>query len=238
MDHREDARAHYALALGLFEQLGDHTGQARIHKHLGRVASDRGEYREALGHAHEALAHYRAVHNRLGQAVALDHIGRYQVRLGEQAQTALAHSRQALALVEEIGDLNGQAYTWGSFGYIHRHLGEYGQAVECYRQAIDLFHKTDDRFHEATSLADLGDTHRAAADSDAARDARIEALTIIDEISLLGTAPLRAKILRSLDALPSHRRAGTGSPVTAAPTTPPPSPPATRRPDRPPRPVR
>ena len=219
LNHPEDARAHYAFALDLFEQLGDHTGQARIHKHLGRVASDRGEYREALGHAREALAHYRAVRNRLGQAVALDHIGRYQVRLGDHARTALGHSRQALALVEEIGDLNGQAYTWGSFGYIHQHLGEYEQAVECYRQAIDLFHKTDDRFHEATSLADLGDTHHAAADPDAARDAWIEALTIIDEISLLGTAPLRAKILRSLDALPSHHPHGSTDDATALPAS-------------------
>ncbi|WP_405854837.1 AfsR/SARP family transcriptional regulator [Streptomyces sp. NBC_01515] len=135
-----------------------------------------------------------------------------------QVRPLLPGAAGCLALVTSRNRLAGLAATEGA------HL-----------LAVDLL--TTDQARELLT-GRLGVRHRAAADSDAARDAWVEALTIIDEIGLLGTAPLRAKILRSLDALPSHRRAGTGSPVTAAPTTPPPSPPATRRPDRPPRPVR
>ncbi|MEW2574436.1 BTAD domain-containing putative transcriptional regulator [Streptomyces sp. NPDC047070] len=203
LDHLADARAHYELAMDLFKELDDHNGQARIHKHLGRLSSDRGDYREALGHAHQAFTHYKAAHNMLGQAIALDDIDRYHVRLGDHRQTALSYGRQALALVEEIGDINGQAYTWSSLSYIHHHLGQYGQAIDSHRQAIDLYRKTDDRYHEATSLTDLGDTHHAAADPTAALYAWTQALAITDEISLPGTAPLRAKILHNLDRHPA-----------------------------------
>ncbi|GHI10221.1 hypothetical protein AQI88_39500 [Streptomyces cellostaticus] len=195
----DDARAHYALALDLFGELGDHAGQARIHRHLGRMSADRDEHRKALGHARQAFAHYKAAHNRLGQAGALDHIGRNLVRLGDDRSAALSYSLRALALVEEIGDLNGQARTWRSLGYIHHHLGRYGHAIDCYRQAVDLVRKTDDRYHEATSLADLGDTHHAAAHPDAAHHAWTQALAITDEIGLPGTAPLRARLLHNLD---------------------------------------
>ena len=201
LNHPGEARTHYALALRLFRELGDHTGQARVHRHLGRMSADRDEYREALGHAYQAFVHYKAADNQLGQAVALNHIGRYRVRLGEHRQAALVHSRQALALVEEIQDVNGQACTWGSLGHIHHHLGQYGRAVDCYRQAVDLFQETEDRYHEATSLTDLGDTHCAAADPSAAHHAWTRALTITNEISLLDTAPLRAKLLDRLDRL-------------------------------------
>ncbi|MEU8033927.1 BTAD domain-containing putative transcriptional regulator [Streptomyces sp. NPDC049099] len=191
----DDARAHYALALDLFRELGDHAGQARIHKHLGRMSADHGEHRKALGHARQALAHHKAAHNRLGQAGALDHIGRNLVRLGADRSAALSHSLRALTLVEELGDLNGQVRSWRSLGYIHHHLGQYGHAIDCYRQAIDLVRKTDDRYHEATSL---GDTHHAAAHPDAAHRAWTQALALTDEIGLPGTAPLRAKLLQNL----------------------------------------
>ncbi|MGW0584977.1 ATP-binding protein, partial [Streptomyces sp. NPDC002920] len=203
LNRPDDAGAHYAIALDLFKDLGDHAGQARIHKHLGRMSSDRGDYRQALGHAHQALTHYRAAHNMLGQADALTHIGRYSVRLGDHRQAALSCSRQALALVEEIGDIDGQAYTWRSLGYIHHHLGQYPQAIDCHRQAIDLYRKTDNRYHEAICLTEFGDTHHAAADPTAAHHAWTQALTITDEISLLGTAPLRAKLLHNLDRYPA-----------------------------------
>ncbi|MER5435554.1 BTAD domain-containing putative transcriptional regulator [Streptomyces sp. NPDC002588] len=199
LNHADDARTHYAIALDLFRELGDHTGQARVHKHFGRMASDRDEYRKALGHARQAFAHYKAAHNRLGQADALNHIGRNLVRLGDHRHRALSCSRRALALVEEIGDLNGQARAWRSLGYIHHHLGQYGQAIDCYGHAIDLVRKTDDRYHEATGLADLGDTHHAAADPTAAHHAWTQALAITDEIGLPDTAPLRTKLLSHLD---------------------------------------
>ncbi|MFJ3671215.1 BTAD domain-containing putative transcriptional regulator [Streptomyces sp. NPDC090106] len=199
LDHVRAACTHYSLAVDLFRQLGDDTGQARIHKHLGRLASDRGEHQHALRQAHLALTRYTAAGHVLGQAIALDDIGRYHVRLDADPRAALDHVRRALALVEEIGDANGQAYTWGSLGYIHHHLGEYARAVDCYRRATDLYRKADDRYHEAASLTDLGNTQHAAALLDAAREAWTRALAITDEIGLPGTAPLRAGLLRSLN---------------------------------------
>ncbi|MFF4977036.1 BTAD domain-containing putative transcriptional regulator [Streptomyces sp. NPDC001083] len=203
-----DAQYHYTRARDLFGELGDQSGQARVHQELGRISLGEGHFHEALAHARQALAHYRAARNRGGEAVALNHVGRYRARLGDHRR-ALADCRQALALAEEIEDLDGQAYAWDALGYIHHHLGEEAHAVDCYRTALELFRRTGDRYHEAGSSADLGDAHLAAADLDAAHRAWARALTLFDELGHPKAAPLRSKIRRSLDGLPAD------APVTA-----------------------
>jgi hypothetical protein len=132
--------------------------------------------------------------SKVTEAIALGHIGRHQIRLGDCRETALAHGRQALAGRGDLGHQRPGLHL-AQLDYIRHHLGRYGQA-------IDLVHETDDRFHEVTSLTDLGETHHAAADPGTAPHAWTQALTITDEISLLSTAPLCAKILHSLDRHP------------------------------------
>lgn len=197
LDHPDDARTHYLLALELFGELGSHHGQARTRQHLARMSSARGFFQQAFDHAHHSLEHYRAAGDRAGQSAALNHLGWNRAQLGDHHQ-ALTHCLQALALAQEVADLNGQAHTWDSLGYIHHHIGQYRQAVDCYQQAVDLFHQTGDRHSEAAGLAELGDTHHTAADPDAARTAWTQALAITDELGLPDTDPLRAKILRYL----------------------------------------
>ncbi|MEU1513320.1 BTAD domain-containing putative transcriptional regulator [Streptomyces sp. NPDC005811] len=213
LNRPDQAHTHYRLALDLFRELGDHAGQARIHSQLTTLSLKHGERRSdgntyasetgdgpaALDEARQALAHYRAEHNPRGQAIALNHIGRMLAGLDDHQPSALAHSRQALALTEEIGDLQGQVRAWRSLGHIHRRLGRYERAVDCYGQAVAVVRETDDRYHEAACLTDLGDTHASAGHPDAAHTAWTQALTVIDDIPLPDTAPLRIQVLHSLD---------------------------------------
>ncbi|MFD8423542.1 BTAD domain-containing putative transcriptional regulator [Streptomyces sp. NPDC059466] len=220
LNRPDEARTHYALALDLFRELGDHAGQTRIHSQLAELSSDLGEHRsdegefrsddggehqpdaerlKELNEARQILAHYQAAHNRLGQAIALNHIGRILAGLDDQWPSALSHSWRALALVEEIGDLHGQVCTWRSLGHIHRRLSRYERAVDCYGQAVVVVRGTDDRYHEAACLTDLGDTHAAAGHPDAAHDAWTQALALVDGIPLPDTAPLRVRLRHNLD---------------------------------------
>ncbi|MFC8667311.1 BTAD domain-containing putative transcriptional regulator [Streptomyces sp. NPDC057199] len=199
LDHPDDARTHYQLALDLFGELGSHPGQARAHLHLARLSGAQGDSRQALGHAHHSLGHSRAADDRAGQSAALNHIGWFRARLGDHHR-ALTDCRQALALTLETGDLHSQGHTWDSLGYILRHLGRYEEAVDCYGQALALFRRTGDRHSEATGLAYLGDTHDTAADPEAARTAWTRARVITEELGLPDTDPLRSRILKQLMA--------------------------------------
>src|SRR5262249_6820073 len=82
----DDAGAHFRQALGLYREAGDLLGQAHVHRKLGLVYGPRGRYGDALDHSRQALDLYRAVGNRLGQARALNNVGWYRARLGDQEQ--------------------------------------------------------------------------------------------------------------------------------------------------------
>ncbi|MER6562230.1 BTAD domain-containing putative transcriptional regulator [Streptomyces sp. NPDC001027] len=198
LERTDRAEHHYLLALGLFAELGNEAGQARMHQNLAAVASADGRYPEALDHAHHTLEHYRCAHDRGGQAIALNHIGWYHTKLGDHRR-ALAYCEQALGLVQEIGDLSGQAHTLDSLGYIHRHLGRHARSVACYGQALELFRKTEDRRSEAIGHAYLGDTHEDAGDLAAARQAWARAVEIFDDLGLPDAEPLRARLARGQD---------------------------------------
>ncbi|MER5430133.1 BTAD domain-containing putative transcriptional regulator [Streptomyces sp. NPDC002588] len=199
LDHPDDARTHYLLALELFGELGSHPGQARTHLHLARLSGAQGHAEQALDHARHSLGHSQAADDRSGQAAALNHIGWFRAQLGDHHR-ALTDCRQALALTLETEDLNSQAHTWDSLGYIHHHLGRHSEALDCYGQALALFRKTGDRHGEATGLVYLGDTHATAADHEAARTAWTQALTITEELGLPATDPLRTRIVQRLAA--------------------------------------
>jgi hypothetical protein len=53
-DH-EQARNHYAGSLTLYQQLGSHLGETKIHDSLGFTAERQGRYADALGRAEQAL---------------------------------------------------------------------------------------------------------------------------------------------------------------------------------------
>jgi hypothetical protein len=63
----------------------------------------------------------------------------------------------------------------------------------CYRQALEIRRELGDRFHQAVTLAHLGDTLHAAAADDrpAARSCWPQALAIIDDLEHPDAEPLR-----------------------------------------------
>src|SRR5262249_37814425 len=81
-----------------------------------------------------------------------------------------------------------------SLGYAHHHLGHHTQAIACYQHALRLLRDLGDRYHEATTLTHLGDTHHTAGNPDAARDAWQQALTILDQLDHPHADTVRAKL--------------------------------------------
>jgi tetratricopeptide (TPR) repeat protein len=79
-------------------------------------------------------------------------------------------------------------------GYAHHHLGNHTEAIICYRHALELFRKLGHRYHEATILTHLGDTHHATGDIQAAHGAWRQALTILEQIDHTDAGQVRAKL--------------------------------------------
>jgi tetratricopeptide (TPR) repeat protein len=143
----------------------------------------------------------------VGEARALNAVGWCQALLGDY-QEALDYLGQALQLYRELGEQLGESTALDSLGLTHHRLGDYAEAVRCYSRAADLRAEVGNRYRQAETLSRLGDTHESAGDREAARDAWLRALTILDDLRHPDAARVRAK-LASLDAGPQAAPSGS-----------------------------
>jgi tetratricopeptide (TPR) repeat protein/transcriptional regulator with XRE-family HTH domain len=194
----DQARSHFADSLTLYQRLGNQPGQARVHQNLGVLAERQGDYAEALRHAEQALRLYRDIGDRASEAVSLNAVGWCHILLGdyEQARTFCQGSLSANA---EVGDRWLEGHTWDSLGYAEHHLGNQAEAVACYQRALSLYREAGDRFFEGETLTHLGDAQEAARELAQAKQARLQALAILDEIQHPDAERVRAKLASTND---------------------------------------
>jgi tetratricopeptide (TPR) repeat protein/transcriptional regulator with XRE-family HTH domain len=181
LNSHTDAQDQFEQALRLYGELGDQVGQARAHNDIAWSYGSQGRHQEALEHNQQALPLARAAGHRAVEAHALNSLGWHSAHLGNY-QHAVASCQHALELERDLGDRHDQACTWDSLGYAHAHLGDHTQAITCYSHALSLYHELGNRYLQARTLARLGDTYYTAGQPQAARDARQQALAILDNL--------------------------------------------------------
>src|SRR5262249_1359670 len=93
--------------------------------------------RGAASKYEEALALYRAVGDRRGEAFPLHSLGVIYYWLGDRRQS-LAYHQQALPLMQAVGDRQAEAWTVVEIGTLYNLLGEKQQALEQFNQALGL----------------------------------------------------------------------------------------------------
>jgi DNA-binding SARP family transcriptional activator len=192
-DH-DQALGHYARSLGLYQQLGDRSGEARVQLGLVALAVLQGRPADALGNAEQALRLYQAIGDKAGEADALNNVGATHGLLGHYQQ-ARAFCRQALAMHAEVGYRRPDGYAWDSLGYAEHHLGNFAEAADCYQRALRLHRESGDRFNEADTLTHLGDTRQAARELAQAREAWRQALAILEQLRHPDAERVRAKLV-------------------------------------------
>jgi tetratricopeptide (TPR) repeat protein len=175
------AAPHFEHALTLFGELGDHTNQARVCDGLAWVAEHDDRLDDALVLVRRGLELFRAAGNESGQANSLNAIGWVLGKLGNYDE-ALVYCTEAIDLLQKMGNVYGLPPAWHSLGYIHARTGAHRRAIDCFRHALDGYRGLGDRYHEAVTLADLGDTLEAAGEAEAGRGARQQALEIWGEL--------------------------------------------------------
>jgi tetratricopeptide (TPR) repeat protein len=201
------ARAHMARSLAVSQRAGDAAGELRGRVGLGFAAASRGDYGEALEHAHEVLRQRRADPAAGGLGQALSAVGWYYALSGQYAR-ALPYCEEALALERGSAEPGAAAGPLDSVGYIHHHLGDHGRAIACYREALALYRERGGHHERAEVLIHLGDACRAAGDPDGTRAAWQEALDL-----LAGSYPDEAGAVaaRLADLRPAATHSGPGA---------------------------
>jgi DNA-binding SARP family transcriptional activator/tetratricopeptide (TPR) repeat protein len=212
MGRYDDARPHYAAALGLYEALGDPVGQGRVHLDLGLSYEFRERHRDVFGatptrprqeedaHADSALAHacralelFRAAGHRAGEATACGAVGR-SLALHGQAGQAIDYCERAVQMNHELRDAGAEAIALIGLSYSLHKAGRYPDAVAASQRALDLSERIRSPRLMSISLTHLGEAHRSAGDIPAARAAWTAALVILDDLQLPDADQVRARL--------------------------------------------
>jgi DNA-binding SARP family transcriptional activator len=187
------ARAYAMTALGLYQELGDRAGEARLHLQLVTTSISDGCLSDSVHHGTLALLLFATADNRAGQAQALNALGWAHIQFGDPRRGRTL-CRQAVALSRRLGDWGGEAPIWRNLGNAEQQLGHYDLAEACYDRAIPICRELGLRVLEAEALTDLGDTRRASADPQGARQAWQQALAALEGLQHPDTERVRARL--------------------------------------------
>ena len=87
-----------------------------------------GEYPAAAASHQQALALYRDLGHRAGQALALNNLGTVQALTGDYPAAAASH-QQALGMFRDLGHRLGQAMATSNLGIVQARTGDYPAAA-------------------------------------------------------------------------------------------------------------
>jgi len=181
-------------ALDFYRQAGDVLGQALTHNNRVHLFNRPEQAQRFIDECAHALALYRAIGHREGEATSLSNMGWGHSLLGDHRQ-AVVSCEQAIAILQEIGSRgNGISAAWDSLGYAHHHLGEHQRAIECYRNALAHDEGVADLYIVFIVLDHLGDAYQAVGEVGAARREWRAALDILEELDHPDAARLRTKL--------------------------------------------
>ena len=122
---------------------------------LGLQAEHHGEYTKAIQYDERALANFRALDDRLGEASSLNNLGNVYNALGDYAKAREYHE-QSLAISKGLRDQSGEGRSLSGLGNVYENLGDYAKAREYHEQSLAIAKALGDRVIESRSLANLG----------------------------------------------------------------------------------
>jgi DNA-binding SARP family transcriptional activator/tetratricopeptide (TPR) repeat protein len=188
-----DAHVHLRRCLDEFTKLENIDGQARAHLNLSCLMHLMDDSEQALSHAHRARELFEVLDQGSGLAASLNTAGWFEAQLGN-TELGLRYCQRALVLAQEADNRVIAAATWDSLGYIRRLLGQYAEAVRCHQLAAAMYAEFGAVWYRAEVLINLGDTHEAAGDLQAARAQWQEALEVFERAHHPGTDRVRGRM--------------------------------------------
>jgi tetratricopeptide (TPR) repeat protein/transcriptional regulator with XRE-family HTH domain len=145
-------------AIELYDNLGEHHGEADALNELAAAHYLSGNYPAATDELIRALRFYRDLGDQLGEAHTLNHLGAMQQRIADYP-TAVANQTQALKLYRELGYLLGEANVTNELGLLQYEIGDYHAAATSLARGLELARALGYRTGEADALITLGAVH-------------------------------------------------------------------------------
>lgn len=139
-----------------------------------------GQPEPAIAAAHRALAAFRAVSDRLGEARCLMNIGSIRWRCGF-GNDALIWYRRALHTYRAAGDPIGAAGALCNLGIVLKDQGDNEAAIGCYTEALTTYERLGKRRFQSVALVNLGEVYLKLGQMEKARQAQAQAATISRE---------------------------------------------------------
>jgi tetratricopeptide (TPR) repeat protein len=157
----QEARDNYQEALKLFEKSGNGRGQAACLDNLGQLYQDLGDTELALDHYRKALTLLQGkFKNAELEANVLSHIGTVSMSQNE-LDVALQHFQRALELRQND---RGKGYALLNIGAVYALKKTPQQALQVYRDALQLIRKAGDQRGEALLLYKTGEAEEMLGD--------------------------------------------------------------------------
>ncbi len=151
----------------------------------------------AVGKYEEALALYRALGDRRGEAFALFGLSA-SLNLSGERRKALEHYQQALPRMQALSERLAESEVLYNLGHLSNALNERRQAVEYFDQALALIRALGDRPREAQTLTSLGAISNAVNEKQKALEYFDQALALARS---LGDRRREAQTLFSLSVV-------------------------------------
>ena len=148
---------------------------------IGEAAAFLGKKDESLQYFSEALDHYEARGDRVGQANATRLIAQVYLKHNDFAR-ALDQANRALALFREIGDRMGEDETLRYLGDICCAQGDYLKGLDYYEQVFKIRRDIGNRSREGGALGDIGDVYLFLGQYEKSLDLHRQALAIDTEV--------------------------------------------------------
>ena len=150
----DEATAALGEAEGRFRASGDRAGVARVQFHRAQVAAQRGELAAARALCAEALAGYREIGHRDGQAMTQVCIAMYAPP--DRLDEARAGYEEALALYRAAGDRPGVAATLLNLASVHWKLGDHAGFRAAMDEVLGDAREIGDQWTIAAAATNLG----------------------------------------------------------------------------------
>ena len=147
----------FDIALSLWTEAGERSGQALAFLNLGYSYSDLGNPQAASEHFQRSLALWQAIRDARGTALAQTALGGTYSTLGEE-QLALNLHKQAVEQFRAIGNKQGEATALNGVASAYQDLNDYQDALDNYIKALQIYEAIENRNFVALNKFLIGRT--------------------------------------------------------------------------------
>ena len=172
------------LALRLYRDLGDRTGQAHaLAPGLGEIRRQVGDHSGAATDQRQALELFQDLGEQVGQASALTFLGQALLSAGDITDAA-RYLKDAVDLFRRIGTRGGESWALNHYAAAILASGNHTRATFVYTQALHLARDTSQPDDEALALEGIGESYLRGTNADAGAAHLKQARTIYQRLNL------------------------------------------------------